>query len=93
VNTISPIFLIPIFTFFLNGEDKISHPNFDNRLEVAEIVSDSVVGTWDEFTNKSLPFDEFKQNKVGGKMDKSFYLDITGMAKNMVCGQLGLIKT
>jgi len=63
VNTISPVFLVPIFTFFLNGEDKTSHPNFDNRLEVAEIVSDSVVGTWDEFTNKSLPFDEFKQKK------------------------------
>ena len=63
MNTISPIFLVPIFTFFLNGEDKTIDPNFDNRLEVAEIVSDSVVGSWDEFTNKSLPFDEFKQKK------------------------------
>ena len=63
MNIIPLFFLVPIFTFFLNGEYKTSHPDFDNRLEVAEIVSDSVVGRWDEFTNKSLPYDEFKQKK------------------------------
>ena len=38
-------------------------PDFDDRLVLAKIVSGSVLGDWDQFTNKSLPFDEFRQKK------------------------------
>lgn len=44
---------------FLDAEE----PDFDDRLVLAKIVSGSVLGDWDQFTNKSLPFDEFRQKK------------------------------
>lgn len=44
----------------LFGEE---NPNLDNRLEIAKIIDEAVVGVWDEFSNKSLPFEEFRQKK------------------------------
>ncbi len=37
--------------------------DFNSAIEITKIRKQSVVGEWTEFTNKSLPFDEFRQKK------------------------------
>lgn len=47
-----------LYTAWGNEE---GYPNFDDIREVEKIKSSAVHGVWDEFSNKSLPFDEFRQ--------------------------------
>lgn len=58
-----------IISHILQGSEE-QYPNFDNRLEIAKIIDEAVVGVWDEFDNKSLPFDEFRQ-KNGLQFERS----------------------
>ena len=44
--------------------------NFDDPIELSKIIDEAIVGKWDEFSNKSLPFDEFRQ-KNGVQYEKS----------------------
>ena len=37
------------------------YPNFDNLNEISEIKSDAVLGKWTKLSNKTLPFEEFRQ--------------------------------
>ena len=58
------------------------YPNFDDRSVVTKIVSDALVGEWDEFSNKSLPFAEFRQKqglqyeRVGTQPYSGFYVQL-----------------
>ena len=56
------IFLSAI-VFYLQINLFAKEPNFDDRLELEKIISMSTTGEWSELTNKSLPFDEFRQKK------------------------------
>ena len=42
------------------GSEEV-YPNFDDIRAVEKIKNSAVLGEWDEFSNKSLPFDEFRQ--------------------------------
>ena len=46
------------------GDVEEGYPNFDDRLAITKIMNTAVIGEWNEFSNKSLPFDEFRQ-KLG----------------------------
>ena len=37
------------------------YPDFNNPIEIAKIRAEAVLGTWTKLTNKTLPFDEFRQ--------------------------------
>lgn len=52
-----------LYSFCLHSAwgNEEGYPNFDDIREVEKIKSSAVLGEWDEFSNKSLPFDEFRQ--------------------------------
>lgn len=58
------------------------YPNFDDRSVVTKIISDALVGEWDEFSNKSLPFAEFRQKqglqyeRTGTQPYSGFYVQL-----------------
>ena len=47
---------------YLNGQDHLSGDfDIDNRAALAQVLRNSVKGKWESHTNKTLPFDKFKQ--------------------------------
>ena len=58
------------------------YPNFDDRSVVTKIISNALVGEWDEFNNKSLPFAEFRQKqglqyeRAGTQPYSGFYVQL-----------------
>ena len=53
------------------------NPNFDDPIELSKIIDEAIVGKWNEFSNKSLPFDEFRQ-KNGVQYEKSSSFPYSG---------------
>lgn len=58
-------FFLRLFTLLstlgMNVIAEENFPDFNNPIEIAKIRREAVVGTWTELTNKTLPFDEFRQ--------------------------------
>ena len=53
------------------------NPDFDDPIELSKIIDEAIVGKWNEFSNKSLPFDEFRQ-KNGVQYEKSSSFPYSG---------------
>jgi antitoxin component YwqK of YwqJK toxin-antitoxin module len=45
----------------MNVTAEEQYPDFNNPIEIAKIRAEAVLGTWTKLTNKTLPFDEFRQ--------------------------------
>lgn len=58
-----PIYFVLNLIIVNYGFSEEKSPNFDNSIEIAEILNQALVGEWDDFSNKSLPFNEFRQKK------------------------------
>ena len=56
-----PSLMLYYFCLYSAWGNNERYPNFDDIREVEKIKSSAVLGEWDEFSNKSLPFDEFRQ--------------------------------
>lgn len=58
-------FFLRLFTLLstlgMNVIAEENFPDFNNPIEISKIRREAVVGTWTELTNKTLPFDEFRQ--------------------------------
>ena len=58
-------FFLRLFTLLstlgMNLIAEENFPDFNNPIEISKIRREAVVGTWTELTNKTLPFDEFRQ--------------------------------
>ncbi|MBT3667918.1 MAG: hypothetical protein HN548_10620 [Opitutae bacterium] len=59
----SQFFLLIFIPFLIWGPNLFAeeYPNFDNLIEISEIRSDAVPGKWSKLSNKTLPFEEFRQ--------------------------------
>ena len=53
------VILLLIWSMNLTAEEQ--YPDFNNPIEIAKIRAEAVLGTWTKLTNKTLPFDEFRQ--------------------------------
>ena len=59
----SPVVLFASFMIWASANEKLIYPDFDNQNEVAKIINTAQIGEWNLFSNKSLPFDEFRQKQ------------------------------
>jgi antitoxin component YwqK of YwqJK toxin-antitoxin module len=73
--------IVALCSQWASGEQ---YPNFDDRSVVTKIISNALVGEWDEFNNKSLPFAEFRQKqglqyeRAGTQPYSGFYIQLDG---------------
>ena len=63
MNNFFPLYFILYLTFIVPVFSDAKSSDFDNPIELAKIMDQALIGEWDDFTNKSLPFNEFRQKK------------------------------